>query len=86
MNEKSYQEFKDELSSFLGYEKISYYLKEYKKDISSGIEEFVYEHNGDLLVLLKRKRNFLEKLIGNSVSTEVSYLSTHPLLIYHEES
>ncbi|MGM0580397.1 MAG: universal stress protein [Bacteroidota bacterium] len=86
MSEKSYQEFKDELSSFLGYDKISYYLKEYKKDISSGIEEFVYEQKGDLLVLLKRKRNFFEKLMGNSVSTEVSYLSTHPLLIYHEES
>ncbi|RUA27312.1 MAG: hypothetical protein DSY77_17590 [Bacteroidetes bacterium] len=86
MNEKSYQSFKEELSSFLGYDKISYYLKEYKKDISSGIEEFVFEQNGDLLVLLKRKRNFLEKLIGNSVSAEVSYLSTHPLLIYHEES
>ncbi|WKK74636.2 universal stress protein [Marivirga salinae] len=84
MSEKSYQEFKDELSSFLGYDKISYYLKEYKKDISSGIEEFVNEQQGDLLVLLKRKRNFFEKIMGNSVSTEITYLSTHPLLIYHE--
>ena len=84
MNEKSYQEFKEELSSFLGYDKISYYLKEYKKDISSGIEEFVNEQQGDVLVLLKRKRNFFEKILGNSVSTEITYLSTHPLLIYHE--
>jgi nucleotide-binding universal stress UspA family protein len=86
MSEKNYEKFKTELSSFLGYEKISYYLKEYKKDISSGIEEFVNEQQGDLLVLLKRKRNFLEKLLGNSVSTEITYLSTHPLLIYHEKN
>ena len=85
MNEKSYEEFKTELSSFLGYDKISYYLKEYKKDISSGIEEFVNEQQGDVLVLLKRKRNFFEKLLGNSVSTEITYLSTHPLLIYQEK-
>ncbi|HET8859203.1 universal stress protein [Marivirga sp.] len=86
MSEKSYEEFKTELSSFLGYEKISYYLKEYKKNISSGVEEFVNEQQGDLLVLLKRKRNFFEKIMGNSVSTEITYLSTHPLLIYHEKS
>jgi len=86
MNEKNYEEFKTELSSFLGYHKISYYLKEYKKDISSGIEEFVNEQQGDVLVLLKRKRNFFEKLMGSSVSTEITYLSTHPLLIYHEKS
>ncbi|WP_375581378.1 universal stress protein [Marivirga tractuosa] len=85
MSAKSYEKFKTELSSFLGYDKISYYLKEYKKDISSGIEEFVNEQQGDLLVLLKRKRNFFEKLIGSSVSTEITYLSTHPLLIYHEK-
>jgi nucleotide-binding universal stress UspA family protein len=84
MSAKSYEEFKTELSSFLGYDKISYYLKEYKKDISSGIEEFVNEQQGDVLVLLKRKRNFFEKLIGSSVSTEITYLSTHALLIYHE--
>ncbi|SMG09670.1 Nucleotide-binding universal stress protein, UspA family [Marivirga sericea] len=85
MSEKSYEKFKTELSSFLGYEKISYYLKEYKKDISSGIEEFVNEQQGDVLVLLKRKRNIFEKLIGSSVSTEITYLSTHALLIYHEK-
>lgn len=84
MNEKSYENFKNELSSFVGYERISYYLKEYKEDISTGIEEFVNEQQGDLLVLLKRRRNFLEKLIGSSVSREITYLSTHPLLIYQE--
>lgn len=84
MNELTYEKFKAELSSFVGYDKISYYLKEYKEDISSGIEEFVNEHQGDLVVLLRRRRNFLEKLLGNSVSTEISYLSTQPLLIYRE--
>ena len=86
MSEKSYEEFKRELSSFVGYDKISYYLKEYKEDISSGIEEFVQEQQGDVLVLLKRRRNFFEKILSSSVSTEISYLSAHPLLIYQEKS
>ncbi|WKK83289.2 universal stress protein [Marivirga arenosa] len=85
LSERSYEDFKSELSTFLGYEKISYYLKEYKKDISSGIEEFVSDQKGELLVLLKRKRNFFEKILSSSVSTEISYLSTHPLLIYQEQ-
>lgn len=84
MTEKVYDEFKSELSTFLGYEKISYYLKEHKEDISHGIEEFVNEQEGELLVLLKRKRNFFESLLSSSVSTEVSYFSSHPLLIFQE--
>jgi nucleotide-binding universal stress UspA family protein len=79
-----YEDFKKELSSFVGYNKISYFLKEYKEDISHGIEEFVQEQQGDLLVLLKRKRNFVERLIGKSVSKELSYFSKYPLLIYQE--
>ena len=85
MTAKNYEEFKTELSSFLGYDKISYYLKEYSSEISSGLEEFMNEQHGNLLVLLKRKRSFLEKLIGSSVSKEVTYLSTHALLIYPEK-
>lgn len=84
MSEHNYAAFKEELSTFLGYDKISYFLKEYKKDISQGIEEFVNEQGGELLVLLKRKRNFFESLLSSSVSTEVSYFSSHPLLIFQE--
>ncbi|GAB3343721.1 hypothetical protein GCM10027429_34710 [Marivirga atlantica] len=86
MNEQTYERFKEELSTFLGYDKMSYYLKEYKSDISHGIEEFVNEQEGELLVLLKRKRNFLETLLSSSVSQEISYLSSHPLLIFLEPS
>jgi nucleotide-binding universal stress UspA family protein len=84
MTENTYEEFKTELSSFLGYDKISYFLNEYKDDISHGIEEFVNEQHGDLLVLLKRKRSFLDKLISSSVSKEITYFTSHPLLIYKE--
>lgn len=84
ITERNYENFKNDLDTFLGYDKISYHLKEYKEDISHGIQEFVDEHQGDLLVLLKRKRNFLDKLISSSVSKELSYFSTRPLLIYKE--
>lgn len=84
MSENTYEAFKSELSSFLGYEKISYYLKEYKEDVSHGIEEFMNEQQGDLLVLLKRKRSFLDKIISSSVSKEITYFTSHPLLIFKE--
>ncbi|MBK6264410.1 universal stress protein [Marivirga sp. S37H4] len=84
MSENTYEAFKSDLDSFLGYDRVSYYLKEYKNDISHGIEEFVKEQHGDLLVLFKRKRNFLDNLISSSVSREISYLSSHPVLIYKE--
>ncbi len=84
MSENTYEAFKLELSSFLGYEKISYYLKEYKEDVSHGIEEFMNEQQGDLLVLIKRKRSFLDKIISSSVSKEITYFTSHPLLIFKE--
>jgi nucleotide-binding universal stress UspA family protein len=84
MSEHAYSDFKKELLTFLAYDKMTYHLKEYKDDISHGIEEFVNEQDGELLVLLKRKRNFFESLISSSVSTEVSYFSSHPLLIFQE--
>ncbi len=84
MSENNYKEFKTELSTFLGYGKISYFLKEYKEDVSHGIEEFVNEQQGDLLVLLKRKRSFLDKIISSSVSKEITYFTSHPLLIFKE--
>ncbi len=86
VSENNYEEFKQELSTFLGYEKISYFLKEFKSDISHGIEEFVNEQDGDLLVLLKRKGNFFTNLIGSSVSKDITYLSSHPLFIFQEPS
>ena len=84
MTENNYDKFKEELSTFLGYDRISYYLKEFKQDISHGIEEFVNEQEGELLVLLKKRRNFFENLISSSVSKEISYFSSHPLLIFQE--
>ena len=84
MTENNYERFKEELSTFLGYDRISYYLKEFKQDISHGIEEFVNEQEGELLVLLKKRRNFFENLISSSVSKEISYFSSHPLLIFQE--
>jgi nucleotide-binding universal stress UspA family protein len=52
----------------------------------NGFNSVVYEQEGELLVLLKRKRNFLETLLSSSVSQEISYLSSHPLLIFLEPS
>ncbi len=84
MSESTYEAFKSDLDTFLGYDKISYYLKEYKNNISYGIEDFVNEQKGDILVLYKRKRNFLDKLFSSSVSKELSYLASHPLMIFKE--
>jgi len=81
---EDYEKFKEELSTFLAYEKISYHLKEFKDDISHGIEEFVNEQSSEMLVLLRRKKNFFENLMTSSISKEITYLSTHPLFIFQE--
>ena len=40
------------------YEKVSFEHKVVKSDISRGIEEYLNEKDGDLLVVLRKNRNF----------------------------
>lgn len=51
-------------------------------DVKEGIDELVVSENADWLALSCRKRSFLEKLINKSLTKEISYTISIPLLSY----
>lgn len=50
---------------------------------STGIDRYMKKHNADLLVLLTKKYDLFERLFHRSVTKELSYFASYPVLIYH---
>ena len=75
-----YNDFIEELTSFIRYDKVSFEHKVVKSDVSRGIEEYMNEKNAELLVVLRKNRNFFENLVHRSITRKLSYLTDHPLL------
>ena len=55
-----------------------------KDDIEDGIHKFMDKHPSDLLIMIARKRNFIEKVLGLSHTREMTRQTKIPLLIFHE--
>jgi len=53
-------------------------------DIAHGIDQFVHEYNVDLLGAISRKHNFFGSIFHESVTKNLSLMSSVPLLILHE--
>ncbi|MFN4082985.1 MAG: universal stress protein [Bacteroidia bacterium] len=54
-------------------------------DVISSINEYVKENNADLLVMAKHNRNFFDKLFHRSLSKQMAYHTTLPLLILFKD-
>ncbi len=57
-----------------------------KDDIEEGINKFLKKHPTDLLVMVARKRNFINKIFKPSHTKKMTGLTKIPLLILHEQS
>ncbi len=54
------------------------------ENVVDGVEKYVQDYPTDLVVALKRKRNFLQDLFGKSVTRELTFHLKTPMLILHE--
>lgn len=77
----AFEKFKNELSSFVEYEKIGYDLHHYEDQLNLSIEDYVSSKNGKLLALLDKKHNFFENLFHESLIKKMSYITDIPLLV-----
>ncbi len=80
-SQKAYNEFVEELKSFIQYNKITFINKNYKDDVGDGINEFLQQENADLLVAFKRKRNIVESIFSKSITQTLSFTTDKPLLV-----
>lgn len=54
------------------------------ENVVDGVEKYVQDYPTDLVVALKRKRNFLQDLFGKSVTRDLTFHLKTPMLILHE--
>lgn len=53
------------------------------KDFHDTLQQYIHEHETDLLVMVTHKRSFLQNLIHFSVTRQMSYHTTVPLMSLH---
>jgi nucleotide-binding universal stress UspA family protein len=54
-----------------------------KDKIEEGIDEFLAEHSTDLLVMVTRRHNFIQKVFVGSHTKKMTHQTKKPLLIFH---
>lgn len=54
------------------------------ENVAAGIGSFVVASNADLLAIVARKHNFLERLFQKSITKEVSLMASFPLFVLPE--
>lgn len=81
-----YEQFVDELRSFIQYDKIGFVNKEFKDAVGLCINEYMQETDSDLLVVFKQHRNFVQSIFHKSLTKVLAYSSNKPLLVLKLEA
>ncbi len=53
--------------------------------VEQTLQDFIAENQIDLLAVVKRNRNFFDRLIRSSLSNNLAFHTTTPVLVFHEE-
>src|SRR5690606_34307989 len=64
---------------------LNFVFIEKTESVEQTIQAFISENQIDLLAVVKRNRNFLERLRRSSVSHKLAFHTTTPVLVFHEE-
>jgi nucleotide-binding universal stress UspA family protein len=81
-DEQEYKEFREQITSFTGYSKMEVERRVYKDELDSSLHKYMKENGYDLLVLVSRQRNFLNKLFHKSLTRKMSYFNDFPLMVF----
>lgn len=65
-----------------GFKKVTGFIG-YDTNIEKGIKNYLRTSDADLLIINKRKRNFLERFLQKSASDNLVFFSKIPLLVFH---
>jgi len=79
---EKYEQYKEELSSFVNYKSLTFELKIKNEAVELALDEYMTETHADLLVLLTSKRDFFESLFHRSIARRLAYLTKFPMLVY----
>ncbi|MBL1409140.1 universal stress protein [Sphingobacterium faecale] len=65
--------------------KLDFVFLEKKVSVEETINSFLMENKIDLLAIVKRNRNFFDRLVNSSLSNKLAFHSDTPILVFHEE-
>lgn len=75
-----FEEFKAELVRFVKKKDVLFNRVVFKQ-VAQGLNDYMEETNADLLVLLNKKRNFLQSLFHKSLTQHLNKFTEYPLMI-----
>jgi len=75
-----YEDFKNDLSKFIDDDRVEFKRVVFKH-VAKGLNDYMHDENGDLLVLLKKRRNFLSALFHRSLTDHLEQFTDYPLLV-----
>lgn len=78
--DEEYDEFTQELKSFITYDKISFLNRKYDH-IGEGLNSFMQQEGGDLLVVYKRQRGIVGSIFSKSLTKLLAFSTDKPLLV-----
>ncbi len=84
--QERFRQYTEELKSFIDYPSLQLIHKASNEKIPNVLDEYMHECQGNLLVLLKQKRNILEKLFHQSVTKKMSCFADFPVLIINGQN
>lgn len=64
---------------------LDFVFLEKKENVERTINSFLKENKIDLLAIVKRNRNFFDRLVNSSLSNKFAFHSDTPILVFHEE-
>jgi nucleotide-binding universal stress UspA family protein len=73
------------IRSYISYEQIRFHLFDWEDESYQGLDEYMQQVNGSMLVLLTHQRNYLQRLFEKSVFKQITYFSDYPLLVFLED-
>ncbi|TYP95604.1 Nucleotide-binding universal stress protein, UspA family [Fodinibius salinus] len=79
-SEIKFRGFRDLVNEYINYDKISFH-HEFELDFFPTISQFLPDRADSLLVMVRYKKSFWEKLTNRSLSKEMSFYSKVPLLV-----
>jgi len=75
----------DDWEKIFDHERLSFHVV-YGKDVETTALQFIVDENIDFLAVVRRNRNFFDRLFNSSMSRKLAYHSTIPVLVVREEN
>lgn len=81
--QQEFANFRDEILSFIKYNKLEVIWQEFSGNAIDGLDEFMQEQSADLLGIMTRPRSLVERIFSKSLTEKISMVLDYPILVFN---